>query len=363
MLGTRGIPANYGGFETFAEELSIRLARMGHEVTVYCRRHYFSHTSREYRGVRLAVLPAVRHKYFDTVSHACLSTLHACFRPFDILLVCNAANAVFCWIPRLFGKIVVLNVDGLERKRKKWNSIGKLYYSVSEKLSCFTPTAVVTDAGPIQEYYRARYGKESTMIPYGADASKFPPGKVLRGLGLAKNGYYLYVSRLEPENNAHEVVRMFERVRSERHLLIVGDAPYSREYIRSLKRARDPRVRFAGAIYGDGYRELISNAYCYIHATEVGGTHPALLENMAVGGLVFFLDNPENREAVGDVGVPFTLCDFDRAVAALQEIEDDPARFAPLRESASMRAGDVYGWDRIVRAYTGLFERLMGGRE
>ena len=361
IVGTRGIPANYGGFETFAQELSTRLALRGHEVTVYCRRHYFRHDRPDFRGVRLVVLPAVRHKYLDTVSHSLLSLLHSLFRPYDAVLVCNAANAAFCWLPRLRRRPVVLNVDGLERKRKKWNFLGRGYYRVSERLAGVAATAVVTDAATIQDYFRRRYGRETVMIPYGSEITAQPPGETLDRLGVSPGEYYLYVSRLEPENNAHLVIAMFERLRTQRPLLVVGDAPYSREYIARLKETRDSRIRFPGAIYGDGYRELVTNARGYVHATEIGGTHPALVENMAAGNLVFCLDTPENREVLGPAGVFFPASPVEDGMALWQDIEDHPDRHAALRAAAARRARELYSWDKVTDAYLDLFLRLLGG--
>ncbi|MBC7924123.1 MAG: DUF1972 domain-containing protein, partial [Bryobacteraceae bacterium] len=155
LLGTRGIPASYGGFETFAEELSSRLVQRGHKLTVWCRQH---HTSSQYLGVDLRYVPTIHHKYFETLVHTGLSTLDLLFHKHDVVLVCNAANALYCWIPRVFGTPVALNVDGLERKRKKWNSVAKTWYLVSEWLATILPTAVVSDALKIAEYYQDRYG-------------------------------------------------------------------------------------------------------------------------------------------------------------------------------------------------------------
>jgi len=363
ILGTRGIPANYGGFETFAEELATRLVRRGHEVTVYCRRHYQDTPRSEHRGVRLVVLPSIRHKYLDTVSHTALSVLHALFRPYQVLLVCNAANAALCLLPRLRGQRVVLNVDGLERKRRKWNALARFHYRVSERLACLFPHAVVTDAVAIQDYFRRHYGKATTMIPYGGGVFNRPAGPTLAALGVEPGGYYLYVSRLEPENNARLVVAIFEHLRTERKLLVVGDAPYNADYIRELRRTADPRILFPGAIYGDGYRELVSHAHCYIHATEVGGTHPALVENMAAGNLIFCLDTPENAEVLAGAGVLFRAGDPAAAAAALQAFEDDPDRFRPLREAARRRAAEQYDWERVTDAYLQLFHASRAGSE
>src|ERR1700722_14011896 len=179
LLGTRGIPANYGGFETFAEELSVRLVERGHDVTVYCREQY-AHT--EYRGVKLRYLPTIRHKYLDTLTHTGVSTLDALLQRFDVLLYCNAANAVFTLWPRALGMPTALNVDGVERHRKKWNLLAKSWYLMSEWLATWCCSAVITDAEKIREYYLERYDKDSTFIAYGAATSKVVADDRVRGL-------------------------------------------------------------------------------------------------------------------------------------------------------------------------------------
>ena len=195
IAGTRGIPARYGGFETFAEELSTRLAARGHRVTVYCRQR---HSEASYRGVNLKYLPTIRHKYLDTIAHSCLSTLHLLTTRQDAVLYCNAANAVFTWMPRIFGTPSALNVDGLERHRKKWNRFARAWYRLSEWLATWMPTEVITDAARIAEYYRERYGRESHMIPYGAELGPVATHDVLGKLSLEHRRYFLYVSRMEP---------------------------------------------------------------------------------------------------------------------------------------------------------------------
>src|SRR4051794_35007926 len=193
ILGTRGIPASYGGFETFAEQLSTRLVARGHHVTVYCRSHYVSPRQLEYRGVHLKVLPTIRHKYLDTVVHSFVSALHATGKTYDAALVCNAANAPFAPLLRMAGTPVAINVDGLEHKRKKWNCLARRYYLVTEKLSTILPNETVTDARVIQDYYLARYNHPTTMIAYGAEVSRTLDRQAVRRWGLEPNRYVLYV--------------------------------------------------------------------------------------------------------------------------------------------------------------------------
>ena len=360
ILGTRGIPASYGGFETFAEHLATRLVARGHEVTVYCRAHYVSPRQLEYHGVKLQVLPTIRHKYFDTVIHTFLSAIHAVSGRYDAALICNCANAPFSPILRLTGTPVAINVDGLEHKRKKWGWLGRRYYRLAEYLSTLLPNEMVTDAQVIQDYYLTRHQTQSTMIAYGSEIERRPDRAAVRKWRVEPNRYILYVSRLEPENNAHLVIEAFKKVRTAYRLLIVGDAPYAEHYINSLKaQARgDKRIIFTGFVFGQDYRALQQNAYCYIHATEVGGTHPALLEAMGYGNCVLTLATPENIEVVGEAGVPY-IDEFDLA-EKLQRVLRDGSLVQAFRNRAQQRIQSHYDWDTVVDQYEQLFARMSG---
>jgi glycosyltransferase involved in cell wall biosynthesis len=357
ILGTRGIPANYGGFETFAEELSTRLAARGHDVTVYGRSNNVKFSGPLYKGVRLTILPTIGTKYLDTVAHTFLSVLHALPRRFDCILICNAANAIFTAVPRLARTPVALNVDGIERKRKKWGAVGRAYYRASEYLATIIPNVIITDAAVIREYYMKEFRKPSIMITYGTEISRLTTTTALDRLGVKPRDYFLYVSRLEPENNAHIVVQAYETVATQHPLLIVGDAPYAQKYIDQIKATRDPRIQFPGAIYGTGYRELQSHAFAYIHATEVGGTHPALIEAMGSGNCILVYDTPENREVVGDCGLFFQ--DSETLARQIQSIMENPQLVARLRSQARDRAESHYSWDSVTTAYEKLFEDLV----
>ena len=360
ILGTRGIPASYGGFETFAEHLATRLVARGHDVTVYCRAHYVSPRQMEYHGVRLQVLPTIRHKYFDTVIHTFFSAIHAVSRRFDAALICNAANAPFSPILRLTGTPVAINVDGLEHKRKKWNWLGRRYYQLAEYLSTLLPNEMVTDAHVIQDYYLTRHNAPSTMIAYGSEVERRPDRELVRKWRVEPNRYVLYVSRLEPENNAHLVIEAFKKVRTAYRLLVVGDAPYAEQYIKDLKaRARgDKRIIFTGFVFGQDYRALQQNAYCYVHATEVGGTHPALLEAMGYGNCVLTLATPENIEVGGDAGIPYA--DEADLAEKLQRVLRDGSLVHSYRHRAQLRVQKHYDWERVVDRYEQLFAEMCG---
>ncbi len=360
ILGTRGVPAAYGGFETLAEELSVRLARRGHDVTVYSRRGCVGEELSSFLGVRVVFTPTIRHKYLDTVVHGVTSGLHAAAEGYDAVLVCNGANACTCRLPRLLGSgtRVLLNVDGLERNRRKWNRLGKAVYAVSERLSCVLPDVVVTDAKEIRRYYLERYGRESAYVPYGSDLPLPADLSILDRLGLESGGYILYVSRFEPENNPDAVVRAFRDVPGDHRLVLVGSAPYAETFIARLKEeaAKDARVLLPGAIYGDGYRALLAHASAYVHATEVGGTHPALIEAMGFGRPVLVHDTPENREVAGDAALWWDARDPATLTRLLSTLLPDAARREALGASALRRARERYRWDDVTTAY----ETLLG---
>lgn len=353
ILGTRGIPAQYGGFETFAEELARRLVERGHSVTVYCREQ---EPVGNYRGAKRQYLPTIRHKYFDTLAHTGISTLHLLTNRVDVALYCNGANAIYTWLPRVLGMPVALNVDGLERKRKKWNALAKKWYLLSEWLSTFCPTRIVTDALEIERYYREGYQAKSTFIPYGAELGQVEWKPML---GLAPQEYFLYVTRFEPENNPLLVRESFERVQTSKKLALVGDAPYAQEYIAQVRNTKDPRVILPGAIFGNGYHVLQSHCFAYVHATEVGGTHPALIEAMGRRALILYLETPENIEVAGGIGIPFqhgTLADSMRRALEMTESEREFLRAAALE-----RVRQRYSWDVVTDQYEALFRELCQG--
>jgi glycosyltransferase involved in cell wall biosynthesis len=358
IVGTRGVPANYGGFETFAEELSSRLADRGHDVTVYCRSHYTPRGSGPHKGVRLVVLPSIRTKHLDTAAHTLLSVAHALFQRFDAILLCNVANAIFLPLARLGRARVAVNVDGLEWRRKKWGRLSKAYLRLAESLCHRWCDALVTDAVAVQTYYQLRYGGRPLYIPYGAPAEKEPSTEVLERFRLTPGRYVLYVSRFEPENNAQLVVQAYGRLDTSYPLVMVGDAPYAALYKRELQRCADPRVLFPGAIYGKGYRALMSHAYCYVHATEAGGTHPALIEGMALSDGVLVSDTKVNRHVAGDSALYFSLSQPEDLARQLRLALTEPDRMMAMAARARKRVASAYSWEKVTDAYEELVTRL-----
>jgi glycosyltransferase involved in cell wall biosynthesis len=355
ILGTRGVPPSYGGFETFAGELSTRLVQRGHEVSVYCRATAQPRNrATEWRGVHRIELPSIRHKYFETVSHALLSAFDALRRDFDAVLVCNAANAFVLPLLRAKRTRVAINVDGIERKRRKWNVFGRAVYAIGEAFSASFAT-VVADAEVIARYYRANYHIDPVVIPYGADFPDEEDSDVLKRLGL--EDYILYVSRFEPENNPLEVVREYERLNDAPPLVMLGSGLYAPELVRQLHAHAGEKILFPGALYGRDYRTLQRNALLYIQATEVGGTHPALIEGMASGGCVLANDTPENREVGADAVGYFDVHRSGDLSGMISEFIRNPLKRDEFRVRARRRASRLYSWERVTDAYERLFAK------
>lgn len=362
LLGSRGIPGRYGGYETLMEELAVRLVERGFQVTVYCRSHSTPRSLTSWRGVRLVVLPTVRTKYLDTPVHTFLSCLHAAREPFDAALVVNSANALFVPILQASGIPVALHVDGIEKRRAKWGPAGRAVYALSERLACVLPDVLVTDAEVIRRHYLDRYGVESVPIAYGVDPRPPRETGVLERLGLRSRGFFLYVSRFEPENNPHRVAEAYRRVGGDLPLVMVGGAPYAGRFIAGFTQGADTRILFPGPIYGEGYRELLSHALAYVHATEVGGTHPALVEAMGYGNCVVVNDTPENREVAAEAGLWFRAAEPESLTEQLERVRRDPEEAAELGRTAARRAALLYSWDRVADQYGNIFA-LLSQRE
>ncbi len=360
IIGSRGIPVNYGGFETLAEELSINLVKKGHDVTVYCCKPYTKSDALIYKGVKRVILPTIRTKILEKPVFCILSLIHASLKNFDIILMLGVSVSLLCFIPRIFGKKVIINIDGLEWKRKKWGVMISSYLKFAERMAGVMADTIVTDAKWIKEYYKKRYGRDSVYIPYGASVIKVHPERTLTKLGLDKGGYVLYVSRFEPENNALLVRQAYDEIaNSAKKLVMIGDAPYAGKYIRKVKNTSNPNIIFTGYLFGDQYKELLSNAYFFIQATEVGGTHPALIEAMGAGNCVLANDVTEHREVLGDAG--FYYKGKEELKKMIQFLIDNEKVVEEKGNSARRIVEEKYSWEKITDQYERLFYEVVKG--
>lgn len=366
LMGTRGVPAHYGGFETALDEVGRRLVAQGHDVTVYCRTGNSGETPdpREYLGMTLVHLPALRNKQLETLSHTFLSALHAVFRAkrFDAAVVCNSANAVA--LPLLAAKRipVAVHVDGLEWRRTKWGRVGRQYYRIAEALSVRWADALIADAYGIQRYYDDEFGARTDGIAYGAPDMSDVGTDQLHEVGVEKDGFHLVVARFEPENHVDLIIEGYLRSNAQLPLIVVGSTPYPSEHSARIDElaARSDRVRLLGGVWDQRLLDqLYAGAYTYLHGHSVGGTNPSLLRAMGAGTATIAYDVVFNREVAGEAALyAGTPGEF---AAAIDEAEGDLVRTRGSGQALAERARRRYSWDDVADAYARLCGRLADG--
>lgn len=360
MIGTRGVPAAYGGFETAIEEIGRRLAERGHRILVYTRGSE-SH-EREYLGMEIVRLPAVPVKQVETLSHTGLSALHAVAgrRP-DVAFVFNAANSPFLPLLRARGIPTALHMDGLEWRRSKWGPRGRAYYRWAERFGVRRADALIADAPGIADYYRQQFDVDTEMIRYGAPLIDAADDAGIRELDLEPNGYHLVVARFEPENHVLEVVAGYAASDARLPLAVVGSAPYSADYTHRIEAiaAQDGRIRLLGGVYDQQLLDaLYFHAFAYLHGHSVGGTNPSLLRAMGAGTAVIAFDVGFNRETAGG---GWFFSDSAGVTRALHDAEAAPEAVASAARAVRERAAAEFDWDAVAARYEDLARRLAAG--
>ncbi len=362
-MGTRGVPAQYGGFETAVEEIGKRLVLRGYDVTVYCRNPGQKLT--EYEGMRLVNAPAIRHRVAETLSHTTLSTAHAIIRDHpDVVLLLNAANAPLLKPLKLARIPTAIHLDGLESKREKWRGAGAKYYRWAEKAAVAWGQEVIADAQAIADYVQTVYGRQCVVIPYGAEVIH-PGSDRLDAVSAGAQDYHLVVARFEPENHVLDAVHAYRASIETRPLFVVGSAPYSQWYVEQVRAAAlgDQRIRLLGSIYDQLLLDqLYGNALTYIHGHSVGGTNPSLLRAMGAGAPVLGYDVEFTHEVTaeqalfwGDAAELTTLLDSVSTGAIDQQLRE-------LSDRGRARISEVYQWDSVTDQYEELILRLAATR-
>jgi glycosyltransferase involved in cell wall biosynthesis len=367
IIGSRGIPAGYGGFETFAQELAPRLVERGHQVTVYCREGYTAgERLDEYKGVRLVHTPALRSRSLEQLSHELTSIIDSGPRHFDLYYFLGYRGGPFYVSVRAAGKLVIDNTDGLEWRRRKWNWLGRTYLRTAEWIVArLGADELISDAEAIRQYFLRTYGRDSKYLTNGAytfDASAMQ-AEVLERYEVKAGDYYLVACRIEPENNIDVIVREFVASGSERELVIAGGMNYETPFWEELQRlARGSRVRFLGPVYGPMLIESLHlGAFGYLHGHEVGGTNPALLKAMGCGNLVIALDTEFNSENLADTGRYFTE-ELGSLAEQIRWADAHPREAGSLGNTARERIRAHYTWDSVADKHDAFFREVARKR-
>jgi glycosyltransferase involved in cell wall biosynthesis len=363
ILGCRGIPARYGGFESFAEQLAVRLVERGHSVTVFCEK--VDGAGKQYKGVELRHIPAPRLGPLRTLFYdaACLWQARCSF---DVVYMLGYGSSALCWLPRIWGKQVWINMDGLEWSRGKWGPIARRYLRWAEAIAMRTPDRIIADAAAIKANLQSRYRRlpPCDVIPYGCEIVGNADAGELNNFGLDPGSYHLVVCRFEPENHVKEIIEGFLHADTSLRLVLVGDCGRQSAYVKTLTGYKDRRLVFTGPIYDKAALQALRYfSRAYLHGHSVGGTNPSLLEAMGCGNIVIAHDNPFNREVLGGSGLFFSTP--REASACIQKVDGGRMDLARMKVEVVERAAEYYTWNRIADYYGELISLVRsssGGR-
>lgn len=362
IIGTRGYPYVYSGYETFIKELVERLVKKDVEVVVYCHRNLFSKRPKKVNGVKLVYIPTIETKALSQLVHSSLSMIHASFSKADVIFAVNSANGPFGMISRLFGKPTAINVDGLEWLRPKWKGLGAAYFKWASRQATKWYDAIINDADEMRRIYLDLFGRDSEVIAYGGNIKYSTQPDLINEWGLTAHEYYLIVGRFIPDNNWGIMIEGFRKSRTKRKLVIVGDVPYKDDYSANLKKLAeiDDRLVFTGLVTNrDAVAELFHNAYVYMHGHEFGGTNPTMLEALSFGSAIIALDTAFNREVLqnGKYGQFFDK-DEESVCSLINDIDNEKDLVLGMKDISREGITDKYNWDCITDQYIQVFQEI-----
>jgi glycosyltransferase involved in cell wall biosynthesis len=364
IIGTRGYPYVYSGYETFVKELSERLILKNCNVTVYCHKGLFNIRPKEIKGIKLVYIPTIETKILSQPIHSFLSIIHACFSKADAILVVNSANGPFGIITKLFRIPTAINVDGLEWLRPKWKGLGSIYFKWASKMATVFFDQIINDSDEMRKVYLDLFKRDSKVIAYGANIRKSKNPDLITTWNIKQREYYLVIGRLIPDNNADLIIKGFLKSNSKKQLVIVGDVPYKDFYASNLKNIVDKRLIFTGYVKDQNIlAELYHSCYVYVHGHEFGGTNPSMIKAMAYGSAILALDTVFNQEMLqnGKYGLFFKK-ELLSIINMIDYCEKENLLIDKLSSESVNGITKKYDWDFITNQYLKVFKTLVSKR-
>ena len=361
IIGSRGYPYVYSGYETLIKELSERLVGRDCEVTVYCHRNLFKEKPALVNGIKLVYIPTIETKSLSQLIHSFLSMCHAVVSDVDVIFAVNAANGPYGLISKIFRKRTAINVDGLEWLRPKWNGLGAIYFKTAARLSTILFDQIINDSNEMRKVYLNLFKKESVVIAYGATVRKSDDSSLIQQWLITPKEYYLVVGRMIPDNNADIIVKGFLASNSTKKMVVVGDVFYKDNYADALKALKDERLIFTGYVNDpDVLTALYHHCYVYVHGHEFGGTNPTMIKAMAYGCAILALNTVFNKEMLDNDSYGIYFEKNQEAVRLLINYADQyPKEIKKLRQNSHLGITDKYNWDCITNQYLEVFRRLI----
>ena len=363
IIGVKGYPYVYGGYETFIKEISERLSDK-YNITIYCHRSLFSNKPKNVGGINLVYIPSIETKILSQPVHSFFSIIHACFSKTDLILVVNSANGPFGIIPKIFKIPTVINVDGLEWLRPKWKGLGSIYYKFASRMATLFYDQIINDSNEMRKVYLDLFKRDSKVIAYGANTRESKYSDLIKKWNLEQKEYYLVVGRLIPDNNGDLIIDGFLKSSSRKKLVIVGDVPYKDSYASELKKMTDKRLIFTGYVKDQNMlTELYKNCYVYVHGHEFGGTNPTMIKAMAHGCAILALDTVFNREMLqnGKFGIFFKKQPLSMT-NIFEYCEKEDIIMDNLRHQSLKGITKKYNWDFVSDQYSEVFKFLVNKR-
>lgn len=368
MLGHKRIPSREGGIEVVVEELSTRMAALGHQVICYNRsghhvsgREFDGKHQKEYRGVRLKYVPTLNLKGLAAMTASVTASIVAVFDRLDVVHYHAEGPAFMCWLPRLLGKRVIVTVHGLDHKRAKWGKLASTYIMMGEKNAARFADEIIVLSRGVQQYFWDTYNRKTRFIPNGVNRPQLKEPQLIREkFGLKKNGYLLFLGRIVPEKGLRYLIEAFKGLKTDKKLVIAGGSSDTDLFLRELKdlAAGDERILFTGFVQGRELEELYSNAYLYVLPSDLEGMPLSLLEAMSYGNCCVVSDIPECREVVEDRAVVFHRGDVCDLQDKLQGLCDDEKTVTAYKSEAADFICGKYNWEYVVERTL----RTYGGR-
>ena len=367
IIGHKRIPSNEGGIEKGVEEHAVRMAALGHDVTVYNRgddnihgKAYNEERLKEYKGVRIITVPTPNGGASVPV-YSFLATVHALFQGYDVVSYRASGPCVMIALAKLFGLRCVASLHGFDSQRDKWGRFAKWYLALGEKIAARRADVCLVLSRRMQQYIPDTYHREALCFANGISRpERREAQEIIEKWGLTAGSYVLSLGRVEPEKGLHYLIEAFRRCDTDKKLVIAGGDSNHDYYARLRQMAQgDDRILFIGAVKGNTIAELYSNAYLFTLPSNLEGMANTLLESMSYGCCCLVSDIAENTEVVGDKAVTFPKGDVDALTEKLQWLLRDEAAVAGYSAQAADYILDKYNWDLVVEQMLRLYRGEM----
>lgn len=354
FLGMKCMPAlGQGGVEVVVEELSTRMAKLGHQVTCYNRsgKQGGKKGLTTYKGVRIVNVPTIDKRGLAAMSASTVAAIRAAFGPYDVVHFHAEGPCAMLWLPKLMGKRCIATIHGLDHQRAKWGKLASTYIMLGEKCAVRFADEVIVLSKGVQDYFQKTYGRKTRFIPNGVNCPKLHEADLIRKkYGLEKDGYILFLARLVPEKGLHYLIRAYRQVQTDKKLVIAGGTSDTDQFVKELKAlaAGDDRILFTGFVRGQMLEELYSNAYLYTLPSDLEGMPLSLLEAMSYGNCCLVSDIAECTEVVEDKAMVFRRGDVEDLREKLQTACDREELVQGYKKDAAEFICGKYDWDEVV---------------